>query len=337
VTAPSAPAGSERPGQDSEILAGIEQRVVDQVAARLSDITNHFGAYLGSVIREQAPLTGTELVSRHDVHNTLTTILNGAQARIETTVRAGYKAGGSAARKSAAEDLPGHSLPPPPEDDPYLTGLISALTIAFAAALLDILDSVRDAYDSVVGIAAAVVAARVLATHRTLDRAVRRLGVRARSTATVAVHRGYTNSQTAAYASYQQAHPALPIRKQWTVTSTNPCPTCRALHGVTIGIDEQFDGQAGATTTYRPPRVWRDLAGPPRHPHCRCRLVYIPTAAAARVLTRLRTPPPVGTPTRISAADVRTMPRQKFAVLVAFFRTAANRIRALLNRRRPAR
>lgn len=332
---PPASAASGRP-EDSAILAAIEERVLQQVGTRLDDITSQISAYLSSVIREHAPLTGNELVSRDDVHVAIGRTLDAAHDRIDSTVRASYRAAGAAARASAENDLPDYQLPPAPEaDPPYLAAVITALVLAFTVALTDIIESVRAAYDSVTGTALIVASARILAVHTALDRAVRRIGVRTRSAATVAVNRGYTDAQAYIYAGYRRAHPSILMRKQWVATAADPCPSCRDLHGQVVDIDAEFDPDAGRTPRFRPPRVWRDLQGPPRHPHCRCRLVYLPgdQTVAVRAITTAR--PPAGSPTRLSAADVRNMPAPRLNALIAYFKAATRKLTTLLRRRNP--
>lgn len=49
----------------------------------------------------------------------------------------------------------------------------------------------------------------------------------------------------------------------------NTCSDCRELHGQVLHVLEEFPADAGGNVS----RVYRDLLGPPRHPHCRCRLV----------------------------------------------------------------
>ncbi len=319
---------------DSATLAAIEERVLTQVGARLSDITNHFGAYLASVLRDGPVITGHELVSRDDIYNTLKTVLDGAQARIEAQIRAGYRASAASARAGTEKTLPGFTSPPPPaEDPPYLAAIVAALVIAFAVALSDILASIQSAFDGVKGTAAAVVAARILATHTAVDRAVRRLGVRARSAVSVAVNRGYTDAQAVVIDAYMTAHPSVPMRKQWVATAADPCPSCRALNGTILPVDAEFDPYVAASDKWRPPKVWRDLQGPPRHPNCRCRLLYLPSDGG-QVQQITSADPPAGTPTRLSAADVRNMPAQRFNALVSYFKAAARKLISLIRNRK---
>jgi hypothetical protein len=326
--------GAPYVGADDALLASLEALVKAQVDTRLDAIAAGFGAYLAATIREHPDLTGAELVSREEVYNNLTSLLSANRARVEATITAAYTAAANAGRNRAAEEQgERHNPPPPARSSAYLTAVIATVAAAFAAALLDLADSVRAAYDAVTGTSTAVAAARVLATYAAVDRAVRRLRVRIRSAAAVAVHRGYTDAQADAWRSYAQALPSVQIRKQWRTTSANPCPSCRALDGTTLTLDAAFDPAAGESETVKRLPVFRDLQGPPRHPNCRCRLVYLPTATGARIQAASAAPPPDGTPSRISAADVRSMPSARFRSLLAFFSGLAARLRALLRGR----
>lgn len=320
--------------EDRATLATIESRVQAQVATRLTDITNGYGAYLAATVRDTTAASGAELVSATTLNTTLTTVLSAAQSRTESIVRAGYRAGAAAGHASAAAELAaaGYTVAAAaPADTAYLTAILGALTAAFLTARHDITESVRAAYDSIAGTPGEQVsAARILVVHRALDRAVRRLGVRVRSAATVAVNRGYTDAQLAAYNGYARDHPSAAMRKEWVAAGPNPCPACRALHGTVIAGPDEFDHRAGESDTFRALPVFGNLLGPPRHPHCRCRLVYRPDPAGAKVRTVVAAGPPEDTPTRLSAAEVRAIPRPRFDALAAFFTATARRLTTLL-------
>jgi hypothetical protein len=318
---------------DSAILLRIENRVRTQTRKRLTDITNHYGAVLGAHLRTTTAISGTEVLSNPDMHRALTTILDGAQASIENTVRAAYQAGGAAARRSARTDLAQYRYTVPEktnDDGDYLIAILASVSLAFAVALTDIQDSVRAAYDAITGPAAA--ATRILATHAAIDRAIRRLGVRVVAGAVVAVHRGYTDTQNTIYRTYNDAHPSVKLNKQWRTTSTHPCPACKALDGATVAIDAEFDRTATTDPDHRPPPVFRNLLGPPRHPNCRCRLIYVATPATQALRTQVTAPSRAPLPTRLTAAQVRQMPRTRYNALIAFFTAAARRISRLLHK-----
>ncbi len=318
---------------DTAILATIEKRVREQVTNRLTAATSHLAAVLGSAIRTHTDITGGELLSHPDTHNAVRTILDGTAEAVDTTVRAGYQAGSRAAQLSVTRDLKavGYSVPKEiPEQGGYLPAVLLGLAAAFGVALNELQESVRTTFDSITGPLATT--ARILAVHTAISRVTRRLGVRARSAATVAVHRGFTDAQAAIYRAYLADHPSAQLRKTWVVTSTNPCSACAALDGTTVDIDAEFDREATTDPKRKPPAVYRDLLGPPRHPNCRCRIDYTPAAGTviARTVTAAA---PVGRVTQLSAASVRQMPSARFTAITAFFVAAAKKLTDIARRR----
>jgi hypothetical protein len=68
-----------------------------------------------------------------------------------------------------------------------------------------------------------------------------------------------------------QAHSGF---KMWVaqIEELNTCSHCRGLHGMVIPWDQEFPYNTGQRNL----GVYGDLQGPPRHPNCRCHLVFIP-------------------------------------------------------------
>lgn len=87
--------------------------------------------------------------------------------------------------------------------------------------------------------------------------------------ARTAANRAYTDGQLS-------VRPVERVRKMWVANFQDgpPCLTCAALHGTVLAMSADFDPEHSYAPS--PPRVYRDLAGPPRHPNCRCRLVLVP-------------------------------------------------------------
>ncbi len=321
--------------EDSAVLLTIEQRVRSLVAARMDQVRTGFGAHLGTAVGEGVDLTGTELLSRPGLHTALTTVLTGAQIGVFTAIRAGHRAAGTVARTTLTRQLADQGFQPPPEDPAdsgYLVAVLAGLAAAFTAALLDIQNSVREAFDGVAGAAVVAAAARVLTTNEALSRAVRRLGVRVTAAAASAVHRGYTDTQQATFTAYAAAHPYLAVTKQWQVQSAKPCGYCRALDGHRVAVGAEFDRTLAPVD--RPPLpVFGDLLGPPRHPNCRCRLVFDIGMAGTRIRAQVTAPAPVATP-ELTAAGVRRLPPEQFRRLHRFFAASATKIRSLLRKAR---
>ena len=93
---------------------------------------------------------------------------------------------------------------------------------------------------------------------------------RAHAGISAATHRGYTEGQLSTITDTS-------MLKMWVANfaqppERGPCLTCIALHGMTIPVTEQFPAEV--TYAAKPLGVYRDLLGPPRHPNCRCKLVF---------------------------------------------------------------
>lgn len=81
-----------------------------------------------------------------------------------------------------------------------------------------------------------------------------------------AAHRAHTEAKEEMYA-YVSEQSGVTIRKVW-VTRFRPttCATCARLHARIINLRGQFN-------PHGPGLVYGTLIGPPRHPHCGCRIV----------------------------------------------------------------
>lgn len=250
-------------------LATIEKRTLTGLAAQVRTVSARLSTYLAALIDTDPTLTGTELLSRADVHRMLTGQLGQVHEQAVAAVGTGYRAAAALGRAATAAAL-SRELPGAGELGDYLPAVLADITRAVGAAALDIADGVRAGYDGVTGSKAAP--ARALAAGTAVRNAGRRLAARLAAAATAAVHRGYTDAQVAAARALQQAHPGTLVVKRWRTTSATPCPSCAALAGSTIPLVEQYDHTATTDPAGRRPQVYRDLAGPPRHPYCRCRL-----------------------------------------------------------------
>lgn len=318
---------------DSTALEAIERKVRAQLATQLDTVVTNFGAYLAAVIRgADAHTSITDLLSRADVHSALTAVLTGAQSRIETSIRAGYLAAARLAHSSIIDqfaDLGADTDTPLPDASAYLDAVITDVEKAFAAALVDIHHTIAAGYDGITGPNAK--SARILATNNALNRAARRLGVRVNAAAAVATHRGYTDTQLTLINRLAENATLMHVVKRWETTSTDPCPACAALHGTTARLDEDFDHNATTDTGARLPRVYRDLAGPPRHPNCRCRVVLNISDDTHTLARQMSATPPVPY-TTLTAQDIRDMPAANYKALLAFLRASTSTVNTLLKR-----
>lgn len=298
------------------------------VTGKLRGITTAYTAALRAALNANPTASIDEIISSPDVHRMLTDALAGASTAVQISIRAGYRGGQRHARTEAGAESArlGHDAEQATVEAAFLDNILADVAVAFRAAGVDIVDSVRANDDS-----NADAAARIQAGSEATDRAVRRLSVRITAAAAVAVHRGYTDTQLAIYAHLGAAAPYLSLRKRWVVTSTTPCPACSGLHDTAIGIDEEFDHDETDDPAFNPPRVYRDLQGPPRHPNCRCRIVLEPTEASEQLRTETRRRPPT-TARRVSAADIRRMPAARYKALITFLTVTFERLTQLIRK-----
>lgn len=92
---------------------------------------------------------------------------------------------------------------------------------------------------------------------------------RAGLAASGAANRAYTDMQLAVFAQVGTANPDRSIQKIWATNQeagSAPCPACTALNGLVVGVGDEFPLPEGV-------RIYHNLAGPPLHPNCRCRII----------------------------------------------------------------
>lgn len=313
---------------DSAALLTIEQRVRSTLNTRLDSIVTNYGAYLSATLREDPDAAAGEMLSRPQVHAALLAVLGGAATQTEALIRASYRASGQLGATAAASELGEKTRVEMPTE--YIDAVIADVTAAYSTAQVDIHNSIIAAHASAVA-GSFTTAALILVTVEALRRAVRRLGVRVVSGAVVAIYRGFADGMLTAATGHAGSTPYLRIFKRWEVTATDPCPCCAALNGVTLPLGDLFDANASTDPNFTPPRVYRDLQGPPRHPNCRCRLVVTlsPASAVLQQQVAKSSPAPTGL---LSAAQVRQMDSTRFAALTAFLTGTLRAVKRLLGR-----
>lgn len=145
---------------------------------------------------------------------------------------------------------------------------------------------------------------------------------RSSASAAVAVQRGMTEGHAQAYASVSKE---WKLSKVWVANFSDPakppCPTCTALHGAEVPLNGKFSVKQSYAT---PPKVYIDLYGPPRHPHCRCVLLITAlkkedkaykgkdSPAGLRSFAQKQSKKVVNATTGISSQQIRDLPNKKF-------------------------
>lgn len=264
-----------RPGAVDAALYAVETRARARAARHTLAVVARLVPVIRAALRQQPGASGAEITSRGDVHTALTTDLDTAARHTRAAVTAAYTAGARLGHATARRDLHalGHTVTgAAPTGGEDLDTLRRAVDTAIDAARQDLQQRISDAVDAVTG--ARPDAARTLVAHAALRRGAKRVAGRVSATAAIAAHAGFTDAQAAVWADYRATNPYVRLVKVWQVRSPDPCPVCAALHGTEHDPDEAFDPAAGADALGRALPAPGRLTGPPRHPHCRCRLVY---------------------------------------------------------------
>lgn len=254
------------------VEARIQQQIEDDVEQALTTI-----AALLIIGIAVGVLTGTELLSRKEVHEGSVRAWDTAKKRTAASVAAGYAAGAQLALSKARRDMRavGHEVPSTLPDLGGAAGQIDRdITTAYGHAQTDLQNTVRDAFDGVQGDDADT--ARKLTVRKAVEQAGARLAQRLKAAGATAVHQGASDAQQAIFDTFTKTNPYVRVRKVWRATAIDPCGMCEALDGTSVAVDAEFDHQA--TTVDKDLRpVWRNLLGPPRHPYCRCQLELVTT------------------------------------------------------------
>lgn len=253
-------------------LIALEQSAQQQINQAISTAADAI-AKAAIVVASAAPgtlLTGIALISIPALHTALTTNLDTARQRVSDAVTAGYQAALSTAQVHTLADLAQHGYQPDtmPFSDQSLDTALRDITTMFGHAQTDIQNRIIAAFNP-----QDTLAERILKLQAAVTAAETTLTGRATKTVTTAIQRAATDTQQALYSDFQTHSPQI-LGKRWVTTSNDPCGMCRALNGTIVGVNAEFN--ARATTTAKDLRpVWRNMAGPPRHPNCRCKLELV--------------------------------------------------------------
>ena len=151
-------------------------------------------------------------------------------------------------------------------------------------------------------------------------RAIGPVSTRSSASATVAVQRGMTEAHLYAYRDISKGNR---LTKVWIANfsdpSKPPCPTCTALHGTEVPFAQSFSSSQTFSSS-KPPGVYKDLQGPPRHPNCRCVIIVLvgevdfskvnsPAGLRAFAIEQSKR---VVSSKGISSQQIRDMPKNKF-------------------------
>lgn len=152
------------------------------------------------------------------------------------------------------------------------------------------------------------------------DAARRRHVLRVQHSAGVAAQRGYTDALIESYAELEAL--GYQLRKVWMANFVNntPCPTCRSLHGKSVGLRENFKFKLSDSA-----KVYMNLQGPPRHPRCQCYLCILVTDLTnVDEVLDVDEPEDAEPNTSMTTDDVKKLPKKVFLAVVNSFRSLKN-------------
>jgi hypothetical protein len=269
------------------------------------------------------------LLARHDIEQTLGTVLHALEGDASEAVQAAWRAAGN------------------PAASPYREALLGDVARAYAAAPGEIAAVVAAAFASVpapepfaAGITPpghnpAMAAARqrsAAVRHAVIDYSAS-LALRNRLSVTSAGARA--TSEAVMAEAEQRRSAGEDVELEWIASmdgkDPRSCIWCRKLHGTRVVPGAQFPHPEPAGKR-KPPRLYLGhLFGPPLHGRCRCKL------AVVAVKVSVSGPPPAAlaeTPGAdfISSETIRDMPEAEYGKLHHFLTSSLHELSQLLSR-----
>lgn len=282
--------------QHADQLAAIDLQAALESGSFLNASGDRYASYVAQIIRNNPNKSVYDILGRSDVQGLADQLTATSLDRTIATLRGAHSLGttvGVNHLRSEAKAL-GLSLPPKPVP-PLTSNYLSAVETDMQSAVNLLGPSLRQATTSTFTDVATqdenatnlpkdLANRRAARARQEMERAGRRLSNRARAAGSVVASRAYTEAQLTHMQEIQEANPGVAIRKVWVTSfGANTCGTCAALHGTVLDLDVEYDH--GQSFTTKPPAVYQDLNGPPRHPSCNCRVsIYLESfgdAAAA--------------------------------------------------------
>lgn len=318
----------------SRVLSKVS---LGRVVSHVRGVESRVISVLARVIRANPGMSDGHILNHSDVINVIVESLHEAHQGVISELRALHTAAGLVGLQMARSefDESGYSFPDftfVPSDD-YLSSILSDIDTMFTEALIDIRQSLSDAFLDIDSTGTLPVdRLRVIDGRIAVNLAVRRLSARAQASTVVLETRSRSEAQLAAYRSFEAQNPTLEVSKEWEATSAKPCPACAALHGARISIDAEFDSQATTLVSFNLPRVYINLLSPPRHVRCRCKLKLI-IGYSEKSDTDFKEIFP-NQQLHLTAEDVRAMSSSKYRTLLSFIKATFNRIRRWVRRNR---
>ena len=256
-----------------DTLTDIDVGMRTGVRARIEKAVGDYFAYARQVGINNPMLSPAEVFARADVQALWAQEAASLHSWLANRISEGFYKGADLGRSGDAHGV---------LDEGYLDAVNQDLTNYLATLDSQVRSAVWNAYNQIDWVPS--YAQGGTSTNVPHDTAVKRwdtasdsqsavvtdISRRAHAGISAATHRGYTEGQLSTITDTS-------MLKMWVANfaqppERGPCLTCIALHGMTIPVTEQFPAEV--TYAAKPLGVYRDLLGPPRHPNCRCKLVF---------------------------------------------------------------
>lgn len=311
--------------------------VIGHVVKHVRSIERRFTPVLGQVIRAHPEYTSDQVLNNPLVVTYLSLSLHEARNSVIDELRTAYVSAGLLGTQISRRDFRVAGLEFPQftwhGDSAYRDSVLRDINTMFLQARNDIRSSIAEAFNAVEPdqYRLPIERVRALDSRLAVHNAVRRLSARAQAAASVVVTRALAEAQLETYRTYQEQNPGQVLRKRWVALSAHPCPACRALHGVELDLDEEFDHTASTSQSFSLPKVYFNLLCPPRHPRCKCKLVLVSIAVIVEEIEEaVKTPLPYYV--YLDSEEVRTMPSSKYQSLVKFLKAVFTRVKRVVRR-----
>ncbi len=272
-------------GEHKKKAADLDVSAQNDVRSMYQKALKSYLKYLGTRVRKNPATTIDQLVKRDDVVSNFRSSWEQTRLRVRERVTSAYKQGfevGVEQAKAEAAAM-GVDLPSPDEKSrTYFDQLLKDVDRQMKDLEVQALDQFQRAFWDKDVIARDKKRTRderkahadevAVDLAEDIARLSSAMSTRASLSVSVALQRGLNDGHMFTYAGRED----ITVKKVWLANfalNTPPCATCSALHGTVIAVDKEFP--AGLSYATNPPAVYQDLQSPPRHPRCRCLLIFM--------------------------------------------------------------
>ncbi len=258
-----------------ELLGSIEKTTRSRMKDEVVNAGLSYATYLGQIVKNNPSKTAAQVLKRSDVNSFRKKTLGDLRGSLELLLRAGQQSAAKASIADLKQRLSELGIAEPTSyylSEDYLNAILVDLDKNFNRLETDLRDLVTGAINGVktptmkvkgedLKLHNEVADIREAAARAAVDRAFRRLNIRAEAGTSAAIQRVPTDLQESTYGNLDGE-----FTKTWWAAGPNPCHFCIELDGQTVPIGKPFKAPPGM-------RIYRDLMGPGAHPNCQCKLI----------------------------------------------------------------